>query len=65
MYSQCLLEQIEQMDQAVKAMKKKGEKHLTFALAYEEYGISTMKIRGISRMLPITSVPQTPDFVKA
>ena len=53
------------MDQAVKAMKKKGEKHLTFALAYEEYGISTMKIRGISRMLPITSVPQTPDFVKA
>ncbi len=59
-----MTEQIEKMDQAVKAVKEREGKYLTLTLSDEEYGISTMKIREIIRMSPITSVPQTPDFVK-
>jgi len=54
----------ETMDQAVKAMADKDGKYLTFTLADEEYGISILKIKEIIGMMPITSVPQTPDFVK-
>jgi len=39
-------------------------KYLTFSLAGEEYGIGILKVREIIGMLPVTSVPQTPDFVK-
>ena len=39
-------------------------KYLTFSLAEEEYGIGILKIREIIGMMPITSMPQTPDFVK-
>jgi purine-binding chemotaxis protein CheW len=39
-------------------------KYLTFSLAGEEYGIGILKIREIIGMLPITSVPETPAFVK-
>jgi len=54
----------EKIDQAVKAMADKDGKYLTFTLAEEEYGIGILKIKEIIGMLPITSVPQTPDFVK-
>jgi purine-binding chemotaxis protein CheW len=39
-------------------------KYLTFTLAGEEYGIGILKIKEIIGMMPITSVPQTPKFVK-
>jgi len=39
-------------------------KYLTFSLAEEEYGISILKVKEIIGMMPITSVPQTPEFVK-
>lgn len=39
-------------------------KYLTFSLDEEEYGIGILKIKEIIGMMPITSVPQTPDFVK-
>ena len=54
----------EKINQAVKAMVAKEGKYLTFTLAEEEYGIGILKIKEIIGMLPITSVPQTPDFVK-
>jgi len=54
----------EKIDQAVKAMAAKEGKYLTFMLAEEEYGIGILKIKEIIGMLPITSVPRTPDFVK-
>jgi purine-binding chemotaxis protein CheW len=54
----------ETMDQAVKAMANREGKYLTFTLAEEEYGIGILKIKEIIGMMPITSVPQTPDFVK-
>ena len=52
------------IDQAVKAMADREGKYLTFALANEEYGIGILKIKEIIGMMPITAVPQTPDFVK-
>ena len=54
----------EKIDQAVKAMADKEGKYLTFMLAEEEYGIGILKIKEIIGMLPITSVPRTPDYVK-
>jgi len=39
-------------------------KYLTFSLAGEEYGINILKIKEIIGLLPITTVPQTPRFVK-
>ena len=39
-------------------------KYLTFTLAEEEYGIGILKIKEIIGMMPVTTVPQTPDFVK-
>ncbi len=49
---------------AVHVLSDKEGKYLTFTLADEEYGIGILKIREIIGMLPITSVPQTPPFVK-
>ncbi len=54
----------ETMNQAVKAMTEKEGKYLTFSMAEEEYGIGILKIREIIGMMPITSVPRTPEFVK-
>ena len=59
-----MTETTETMDQAVKAMADREGKYLTFSLAGEEYGIGILKIREIIGMMPITSVPQTPAFVK-
>lgn len=42
----------------------KAGKYLTFKLADEDYGLSLLKVREIIGMMPITSVPRTPDFVK-
>lgn len=55
---------VETMDQAVKAMADREGKYLTFTLANEEYGTGILKIKEIIGMMPITTVPQTPDFVK-
>ncbi len=52
------------MDQSVKAMVDKEGKYLTFTLAGEEYGIGILKIKEIIGMMAVTSVPQTPEFVK-
>jgi purine-binding chemotaxis protein CheW len=40
------------------------EKHLTFTLADEQYGIEILKVREIVGMTDITRVPRTPAFVK-
>ena len=52
------------MDQAVKAVADREGKYLTFSLADEEYGIGILKIKEIIGMMPVTTVPQTPEFVK-
>ncbi len=52
------------IDQAVKAVGNREGKYLTFSMAGEEYGIGILKIKEIIGMMPITSVPRTPAFVK-
>ncbi len=59
-----MTELAETMGQAVKAMVDREGKYLTFSMADEEYGIGILKIKEIIGMMPITSVPQTPDLVK-
>ena len=39
-------------------------KYLTFQLADEDYGIALLKVKEIIGMMPITTVPRTPDFVQ-
>ena len=57
-------EATEIIDQAVQVMSGRDGKYLTFTLAQEEYGVGILKIKEIIGMLPITTVPQTPEFVK-
>jgi purine-binding chemotaxis protein CheW len=52
------------MDQAVKAMADREGKYLTFVLAGEEYGIGILKVKEIIGIMPITTVPQTPAYMK-
>jgi len=52
------------MDQSVKVMGEREGKYLTFSLAKEEYGIGILKVKEIIGMMPITTVPRTPGFVK-
>ena len=59
-----MAEAAEKMNTAIDAMVDREGKYLTFTLADEEYGIGILKIKEIIGMMPITSVPQTPDFVK-
>lgn len=54
----------ETMNNVLKIIPEKEGKYLTFTLGNEEYGIGILKIKEIIGMMPITTVPQTPDFVK-
>jgi len=49
---------------AVNRMKGNEGKYLTFHLSEEEYGINIMRIREIIGMMPVTPIPQAPDFIK-
>jgi purine-binding chemotaxis protein CheW len=49
---------------AEKKAKSREGKYLTFSMQKEEYGISILKIKEIIGMMPVTPVPQTPEFVK-
>lgn len=39
-------------------------KYLTFRLAEEDYGIPLLQVKEIIGMMPVTAVPQTPEYVK-
>ncbi len=58
------MELVKAMSQGVTAIMVKTGKYLTFSLENEEYGIGILKVKEIIGMLPITSVPRTPKFVK-
>ena len=55
---------VETMDSAIKAITIKTGKYLTFILEQEEYGIGILKVKEIIGMMPITTIPRTPEFVK-
>jgi len=44
--------------------KHSGGKFLTFFLAGEEHGIEILKVQEIIGMMPITSVPRTPQYIR-
>ena len=54
----------ETINKMVKEITDREGKYLTFVLASEEYGLGILKVKEIIGMMPITSVPQTPEFVK-
>jgi purine-binding chemotaxis protein CheW len=58
------LETTKSLDGIISTLTSRDGKYLTFSLAGEEYGIGILKIKEIIGMMPITSVPQTPSFVK-
>ena len=59
-----MAEIVKAKDQNGKAMADREGKYLTFSLAAEEYGIGILKVREIIGMMPITTIPRTPGFVK-
>ncbi len=54
------------MDAIAEKTKKSAlnGKFLTFVLSNEEYGIEILKVREIIGLMDITTVPQTPDYMK-
>jgi purine-binding chemotaxis protein CheW len=58
------LDATKSLDGIISTLTSRDGKYLTFTLAGEEYGIGILKIKEIIGMMPITSVPQTPAFVK-
>ena len=44
--------------------QSKSSKYLTFVLAAEEHGLEILKVREIIGAMDITTVPQTPQYVK-
>ncbi len=58
------MEQVAAMEQTVKIMANREGKYLTFTLAEEEYGIGILKVKEIIGIVPITTVPRTPDYMK-
>ncbi len=52
------------MQSNIKEKHDRGGKYLTFTLADEDYGIEILKVKEIIGMMPITKVPQTPNYVK-
>jgi purine-binding chemotaxis protein CheW len=52
------------MNQAVAVIRNREGKYLTFSLGKEEYGLGILKVKEIIGMMPITTVPRTPAFVK-
>jgi len=57
-------DELKTIAQAIKATTIKTGKYLTFSLEKEEYGIGILKVKEIIGMMPITSIPRTPSFVK-
>jgi len=61
---EAIMEEMVTVNKAVKAMANREGKYLTFNLAEEEYGIGILKVKEIIGMIAITSVPQTPVYMK-
>ncbi|MBU2537886.1 MAG: chemotaxis protein CheW [Proteobacteria bacterium] len=51
------------MDEQTEAISREG-KYLTFSLGTEQYGIGILKIKEIIGMMPVTALPQAPDYLK-
>lgn len=56
--------EIRQLKEKLERAKEREEKYLMFTVCGEEYGICLTKIKEIVGILPVTPVPNTPDFIK-
>jgi purine-binding chemotaxis protein CheW len=54
----------EELMEAPSALELQGGLHLTFQLDEEVYGINILKVQEIIGIMSITSVPQTPEWVR-
>lgn len=52
------------MEREPTALENREGKYLTFTLAGEDYGIGILKVKEIIGIMSITTVPQTPDYIK-
>jgi purine-binding chemotaxis protein CheW len=52
------------IEQEATALVNREGKYLTFTLAGEDYGIGILKVKEIIGIMAITTVPQTPDYIK-
>ncbi|HBD09448.1 MAG TPA: chemotaxis protein CheW [Syntrophobacteraceae bacterium] len=52
------------LDQQQNNLSRIEGKYLMFSLNGEEYGIGILKVKEIIGIMPVTTIPQTPDFVK-
>ena len=52
------------VNQVLKALQNREGTYLTFNLAGEEYGIGILKVKEIFGIMAITTVPQTPTYMK-
>ena len=56
--------EIRELKEKLDRAKEREKKYLIFTIDGEEYGICLTKIKEIVGIMPITPVPDTPDFVK-
>lgn len=54
----------EEIQKLKKQLDRKEVKYLIFSIAGEEYGIDIRKIKNIEKMIPITPVPNMPEFIQ-
>ena len=59
-----MTELAKKIDQAINIMHEKEGKYLTFILDNEDYGIGILKVKEIIGVMPITSIPRTPEFLR-
>lgn len=57
-------EAMQTINRNVRTMAGQAGKYLTFRLAHEEYGVEILKVQEIIGMMPVTSIPRTPEFVR-
>ena len=57
-------ERMEKQESTLAGIPGREGKYLTFSLSGEEYGIGILKVKEIIGLMPITTVPRTPAFVK-
>jgi len=59
-----MVEAAKMTNEAETSTAEREGKYLTFSLAEEEYGIGILKVKEIIGVMPITTVPRTPSFIK-
>ena len=57
-------ESVEETTSSSKAMLNLEGKYLTFQLGKQEFGVDIMRVKEIIGMLPIRSIPQSPDYIR-